>query len=93
MNGSNGTFRIMRFVRHVEESNLKAFCDVALENHLLIKGVRIVQGRHGPFVSMPRLKSTKGDWHDAVVPLSKEIREELHRVVLEAYYRHCRENK
>ena len=79
--------KIARFVRHQNATDLKAFCDVSVDGHLLIKGIRVVEGRHGLFVSMPRQKSTKGDWHDSIVPLTKELKQELYRVVLEAYDR------
>lgn len=79
---------ITRFVAHSQRTSLKAFCDVAVNHSLLIKGIRVVEGRNGPFVSMPRQQGTKGDWHDSVIPLTKELKEELQRIVLEAYYSH-----
>ncbi|PIQ83297.1 MAG: hypothetical protein COV75_08245 [Candidatus Omnitrophica bacterium CG11_big_fil_rev_8_21_14_0_20_63_9] len=79
------SFRIRRFVIHGRESALRAFCDVAIEDRLLVKGIRVVEGRHGPFVSMPRQRTTRGTWYDSIVPLTRQAREELHRVVLEAY--------
>ena len=81
-------FSITRFVAYNQNTSLKAFCDVAINRSLLIKGIRIVEGRNGPFVSMPRQKGTKGDWHDSVVPLSKELKDELHRLILETYHHH-----
>lgn len=77
---------ITRFVRFENEGALKAFCDVALGNQLLIKGIRVVEGRHGPFISMPRQQGKEGKWYDSVVPLNKDLRMELARLVLEAYH-------
>ena len=81
-------FTITRFVLFDGEGSLKAFCDVAVGKLLLIKGVRIIEGRHGPFVRMPRQQSKDGTWYDSVVPLSKEMRMEVSRLVLDTFERH-----
>jgi len=76
---------ITRFVRHDGGGALKAFCDVLVGEHLLIKGIRVVEGRLGPFVSMPRQQNKDGRWFDSVVPMTKGMKAELSRVVLDAY--------
>lgn len=76
---------ITRFVKFENEGALKAFCDVTVSNLVLIKGIRVVEGKCGPFVSMPRQLSKNGKWYDSVVPLSQEIKRQLHRTVLEAF--------
>ena len=78
-------FAVTRFVPFKNQGALKAFCDIAVEDLLLIKGVRIVEGKRGPFVSMPRQLSRNGKWYDSVVPLSKETRVRLIELVLETY--------
>ena len=79
---------ITRFVRFDGEGPLKAFCDVAVGGLLLIKGVRVIEGRKGLFVSMPRQQSKEGTWYDSVVPLSRQVRREMSRLVLETFERH-----
>ena len=78
--------KMMRFVKSPTKTSLKAFCDVAVEDRIVIRGIRVVEGRHGPFISMPRQKSGKGDWHDSVVCIDKTLQAELRRLVLDAYY-------
>lgn len=63
----------------------KAFADVALDESIIIKGVRIVEGKDGLFVSLPREEGRDGKWYNTVVPLSREIKETLDTTVLEAY--------
>lgn len=79
---------VTRFVRCEHDGELKAFCDVAIGEHLLVKGVRVVQGRKGPFVSMPRQCSKSGKWYDSVILRTKEARMALARTVLDAYGGH-----
>ena len=77
--------RLTRFVRFQNEGALQAFCDIAIGDMVLIRGIRIVEGRTGPFVTMPRQLSTGGKWYDNVVFLSPEIKDEVERMVLAAY--------
>jgi len=67
------------------EGSTKAFCDLSVLDGLVIKGLRIVEGKDGLFVSMPREVSRDGKWYNTVIPLNKEIKEEIEKVVLEAY--------
>jgi len=69
------------------EGTVKAMCDVAVGNLFVIKGLRVIKGKQGIFVSMPRQQGKDGKWYDSVHPLTKEARAEVGRVVLEAYHR------
>ena len=76
---------IKRLVKCDGDGSLRAFCDLAIGNLFLIKGLRVVQGKHGLFVSMPRQQGRDGKWYDNVVALSAETKAEVGRVVLDAY--------
>ena len=76
---------VKRVMKMNGNGTLKAFCDVALAGSFLIKGVKVVEGKNGLFVSMPREQGKNGQWYDTVVPLTKEAREQLSQVVLEVY--------
>ncbi len=77
-------FSIVRIVKHSQGTALQAFCDVAVGEHVLIRGVRVVCGERGPFVSMPRQQGKNGKWYESVVILSPEDRARLSRTVLDA---------
>ncbi len=78
-------FFVTRLVKWNNNGALKAFCDLAVDHRLLIKGIRVVAGRKGAFVSMPRQQSKDERWHDVVVPLTRETKVEIARVILEAF--------
>ena len=63
----------------------KAFCDLSILGSLVIKGVRIVEGENGLFVSMPSEAGKNGKWYNTVVPISREVKDEIEKIVLEAY--------
>ncbi len=81
----NTELTVARLVKADREGSLKAFCDLAVGNLFLIRGLRVVDGKKGLFVSMPRQQGKDSRWYDTVKPLSDEAKAEAERVVLEAY--------
>lgn len=67
------------------EGATKAFCDVEIAHAFLVKGLRVVEGKNGLFVSMPQEAGKDGNWYDTVIPLSKEARQRVSDLVLGAY--------
>ena len=65
--------------------SIKAFVDIVIEDAFVIKGVRIVEGEKGLLVRMPMESGKDGKWYNTVIPLKREIRDEVERLVLEAY--------
>lgn len=63
----------------------KAFCDISILDSLVINGLRVVAGEKGLFVSMPREEGKDGKWYNTVIPLKREIKDEIEKIVLEAY--------
>lgn len=63
----------------------KAFCDISILDSLVINGLRVVAGERGLFVSMPREEGKDGKWYNTVIPLNREVKDEIEKIVLEAY--------
>lgn len=76
---------VKRIVKFGGEGSLKAFCDLAVGDLFLIKGLRVVDGKNGLFVSMPRQQGKNGKWFDSVAAITKEAKKGVDQVVLEAY--------
>lgn len=79
-----GTISVSRIYKLDTDSKLKAFADVSFSG-VVIKGFSVVDGAKGLFVSMPRHLSKDGKWYDTVTTTTKELKEQLAEVVLEAY--------
>ena len=77
--------QVTRFVRSDGDGALQAFCDITIGDAILVKGVRVVEGRIGAFVTMPRQQSATGKWYDSVVFLDAALKANVTRVVMEAY--------
>ena len=76
---------VQRLIRFDGESSLKAFCDLQVGDLFVIKGLRVVNGRKGVFVSMPRQQGKDTKWYDMVETVSPEVKQEVDRLVLSAY--------
>ncbi len=61
-----------------------ADASVNLNGCFAIRGVKVVEGSSGPFVSMPGYKGKDG-YKDVCFPCTKEFRQQLHQAVLDAY--------
>ena len=67
-----------------------AFVNVTILDKLVLKGIRVVDGRNGLFIAFPqsKRKGKKGkddEYFDIFFPITKEFREELTEAILEAY--------
>ena len=78
------TISVSRIFKLDTDSKLKAFADVSFSG-IVIKGFSVVNGEKGLFVSMPRHQGKDGKWRDTVTPSTKELKQQLVEVVLEAY--------
>ena len=75
---------VSRIYKLDTDSKLKAFADVSFSG-VVIKGFSVVDGQKGLFVSMPRHQGKDGKWYDTVTTATKELKQQLAEVVLEAY--------
>ena len=62
-----------------------AFASVAVDDIAVIRGIRVIEGGDGLFVSMPQTKSKEDKYHDVAFPLSGDLRKEIVSGVLDEY--------
>ena len=53
-------------------SKTKAFIDLKLDDTLVIKGLTLVEGNNGLFLSFPSKKGKDGNYYNSVYSLDKE---------------------
>jgi stage V sporulation protein G len=80
----SNALQVSRIYKVEGDSNLKAFVDISLAG-IVIKGLRIVNGKNGLFLGMPRHQGKDGKWYPTVYPATKEIQQELTDLVMQAY--------
>ena len=76
--------KIMK-IHRLPEGKIKAFVDIGINDALVIKGIRVVDGQNGMFVSMPSEKGKDERWFERVRCLNKEVKTLIQDVVLDAY--------
>jgi stage V sporulation protein G len=64
---------------------MKAFADIVVNDAVLLKGIRVIEGKKGLFVSMPKLQGKDKKWYDTIMPLNIEVKNQISEVVLKAY--------
>ncbi|UWG97538.1 MAG: SpoVG family protein [Candidatus Dehalobacter alkaniphilus] len=65
---------------------LKAVSNLVLEDSFVVKNVRVIDGKNGLFVSMPSRQNADGRYSDICFPIRSEVREQIEKEVLDAYY-------
>jgi stage V sporulation protein G len=66
------------------EENLLARANIVLNDCFAIRGVKIVNGKHGAFISMPNYQAN-GRFIEVCFPTTSEFRQQLHDSVIGAY--------
>lgn len=75
-------------VRRVEgKERFKAWVTLTFDDEFRIHGLKIIQGKDGPFVAMPSRKLPNDEFIDTAYPLNKELKETIQREVLAEYQR------
>jgi len=62
-----------------------AFASVTINDLVAINGIKVVNGEKGLFASMPQTKDTNGDYRDIAFPVTKELRQQLNKAILDEY--------
>ncbi len=82
---SSITFHVEKMYRLPDAGGLKAFADVSINDVLVIRGVRVLEGKKGLFVSMPQEQGKDNHWYDQVVCRSASVYEEFSQKVIEHF--------
>ncbi len=77
--------KVIKIHRLPQDSRIKAFVDLGINDALLIKGLRIIQGKKGLFVSLPTEQGKNERWYERVRCLNEGVRSLIAQKVLEAY--------
>ena len=76
--------KIVKIHRLADGNRIKAFVDLGINDVLIIKGIRVVSGKNGLFVSMPSEQGKNDRWYERVRCTNNQLKEQIHFKVLEA---------
>lgn len=66
-------------------SKTKAFIELCLDDILVIKGMTLIEGKNGLFLSMPSSKGKDGKYYDSVYSLDKDFFKSLQDACIKRY--------
>lgn len=67
------------------EDRLKAFANVTFDDEFVVRGLKIIEGRNGLFVSMPSRRRSNGTYQDIAHPITSDMRARLESEVISTY--------
>jgi stage V sporulation protein G len=67
------------------EERLKGFANITFDNAFVVRGLKIINGGRGLFVSMPSKRRSDGTFQDIAHPINAEMRTMIENTVLEAF--------
>lgn len=78
--------QVFPFTADVKLGPVKALAQVVLNDQLVIRGLRVMDGANGLFVSYPIDPFFKGDDFRSIVnPITRQLREHIENCILEKY--------
>ncbi len=76
-------------IRLMEKGNTMAMASITLDDAFVVSGLKVMNGSKGLFVDMPSAKGKDQNgnvkYYDTAFPLSKELRGDISKTVLDAY--------
>jgi stage V sporulation protein G len=66
-------------------NSTKAFASITVDELIAIKGIRVVEGTKGHFVTMPQSKDTEGNYHDIAFPVNGDLRKAMNKAILDEF--------
>ena len=74
------------------EERLKGFANITFDNSFVVRGMKIIEGNNGLFVSMPSRKRPNGTYQDIAHPIHQDMREDIESQVLKEYQEEVKRN-
>jgi stage V sporulation protein G len=67
------------------EEKLKAFASITFDDCFVVRGLKVINGSQGYFVSMPSRKRSDGSYQDLAHPINNDMRKMIEDQVLDAF--------
>lgn len=68
-----------------QKSNTKAFIELKLDDTLIVKGLSLVEGKKGLFLSYPAVKGKDDKYYNSVYSIDKDWRKKLEDICIRKY--------
>jgi stage V sporulation protein G len=75
------------------EGKMRAVASITIDNEFAVHDIKIIEGQSGLFLAMPSRKVGESEHRDIAHPINAQARDELQRMVIEAYERVLEEDE
>lgn len=75
----------VRVRKITKEGKMKAIVSITLDNEFVVHDIKVIEGEKGMFIAMPSRQTANGEHRDTAHPINSETRDNMQRVILEAY--------
>lgn len=73
-------------IRKVDkEGKMRAVASITIDDVFVVHDIKVIEGVKGLFIAMPSRKASDGEFRDIAHPINSQTREELQKLILEAY--------
>ncbi len=71
------------------KGKLRGFATIVIDNSVAVHDIKVLDGDKGLYISMPSRLTPAGEHKDIVHPISREVRAEFEKAILEEYEKEC----
>lgn len=82
----------VRILPSLGDGKLKAFANITFDDAFVVRGLKVIDGQNGLFISMPSRTRPDGSHQDVAHPINNEMRENIEEAVFQTY-QHYIENE
>lgn len=75
----------VRVRKITKEGKMKAIVSITLDDEFVVHDIKVIEGEKGMFIAMPSRSSANGEHRDTAHPINSATRENMQRIILEAY--------
>ena len=75
----------VRVRKVAKEGKMKAAVSITIDDEFVVHDIKVIEGDNGLFIAMPSRKSVDGEYRDIAHPINTVTRENLQKLILEAY--------
>ncbi|MCR4750267.1 MAG: septation regulator SpoVG [Lachnospiraceae bacterium] len=68
-----------------KESKMRAIVSITIDDEFVVHDIKVIEGEKGLFIAMPSKKATDGEYRDIAHPINSSTRDNIQRIILEAY--------
>ena len=75
----------VRIRKVYKEGKMRAVASITIDDVFVVHDIKVIEGVKGLFIAMPSRKASDGEFRDIAHPINSQTREELQKLILEAY--------